>query len=166
MNGNLEVRRAGRRDAEGLRSQFPAAGLHDKLADGDADKFVVLVAVEPSADEPVGALGIDLGGKTTAPGDPDIFCVAIAEESHANDGASVWRSLHVEAEQVLRDLGQDSLGVSIEVTDAGAIKRYESLGYRPTGEHGPYRELGPGFVEHLHGYTDPVGFVADFAKEL
>jgi len=161
---DLTVRIAGADDRDALRAAFPDSPLTSKLEADAGGKFLVLLAER--ADESVaGALGVDLGGKTTRPDEPDIFRIELAGDAGDHD-APVWRALHEGAVHALSEMEHRGVGVSVGAVDAAAIKRYESLGFRPDSSGGPYKPLGPGLVEYLQGYTDPVGFVIDMRRDL
>lgn len=156
----LEIIRAGAADVDPLHAAFPDSSLPAKAAPERQDRFLVLVA---RRDQDVcGALGVDWEGKATAPDEPDIFHIEI--KPSAPD--PVWQALHDRAEELARQREDRSIGVAIEVMDNAEINRYEARGYKPRREGGPYRPLGPGLVEYLQGYTDPVGYLMDYTKPL
>lgn len=90
-----------------------------------------------------------------------IECLRVASGLVEEAGREAVRGLLRGVEWFLRERGVVRWVLSLEATAHTPIRAAESLGYRPTGR-GPYREIGPGVVEYLHGYTGPEGFVVDF----
>jgi hypothetical protein len=161
---HVHVRIAGADDQDPLRAAFPDSPLASKLLAGDAGKFLVLLARDEH-NTVVGALAVDLGGKTTRPDEPDIFRIELAD--HAGpEGGPVWKALHEKTIETLAEMEHKGVGVCVGATDAEGVKRYESLGFRPDPSGGPYKPLGPGMVEYLQGYADPVGYVIDMRRDL
>jgi hypothetical protein len=53
------------------------------------------------------------------------------------------------------------LRVAASAVDLKLIAAIEAAGFRPT-DRGPYRPLGPGAVDYLHGYTGPDHYLVDY----
>lgn len=158
------VRTAGPDDAKALRAAFGSLGALDRLEAGDPG---VVVAVAEDGAQLLAALIVEPGAHPLEPDWATASPAFFAPEAVESDRGPTLRALHETADAALRAMARPAraLAVQVEVTDAGTIKRYEGLGFRAAGG-GAYRVVGPGMVEHLHGYTDPQGYVVDLVRPL
>ena len=156
----LDTRLAGPADAAAL-----GAWLGDEFAEAVARGDTVMICEIPGEAIRAGAVlrwsatpTIEDGGPVGAMGPVG---TGRGLDGHAA-GEGVGRVL-LGAERFFRAEAVEKWILTLEATAHISIRAAEALGYRPTGR-GPYREIGPGVVEYLHGYTGPEGFVVDFER--
>jgi hypothetical protein len=137
------------------------AAFGDELPDAVERAETVLLATLPDGRILAGAVVRALHSETEPPG---IGCVYAATGLEAELTRAGVRVLLRAGETVLREHGAPEWVVTLEATAHASIRAAEDLGYRPTGRP-PYRVLGPGVVEYLHGYTGPEGYFVDFAPD-
>lgn len=160
---DLRIRQAEPGDADALGEAFGPAPILDRLRRGDPGMFVLIAE---RAGGVVAAMPVETSGH---PIDDDwAWCASmlLAADDDADEACVALCEAALEALGAASAGGRppDALAVSVDVGDRAAARRLEAAGFRPVG--GAYRVLGPGMVEHLHGYTDPSGYQVDFLRRV
>jgi len=160
---DMRIRRAEPGDADALAEALGRASIFDRLRRGDPGMFVLIAE---RAGGVVAAMPVETAGH---PIDEDwAWCASmlLAGDDEADEACVALCEAALDALGASRAGGRPpgALAVSVDVGDRAAARRLEAAGFRPVG--GAYRVLGPGMVEHLHGYTDPTGFQVDFIRRV
>lgn len=156
---SIRTRAATSDDAAPLRAAFGDRPAFRRLLDRDNSLLVILVEDDGAL---AGAMAVERAGHAIHDGWAWVSDMALADRV----GEAAPAALIEGAIAALSggDRPPAALAAPTEVGDRAAARRLEAAGFRPRG--GPYRVIGPGMVEHLHGYTDPVGYLVDFVREL
>jgi len=155
MSDSFHVREAGPGDRDAIDAMAP--GVIGRLV--DAAEMAEVIVVD-RAGLVVGCGGIDPQGHPTEDGVPALRTAfanaATDDERRALIAALLDRARARDLERVL--IGCDPM-------DHARLKRFLSLGFRPTGR-GPYHLMGGGMVQYVTGYQDATGATLDLAIDL
>jgi len=123
-----------------------------------ADAFIV---VAEQQGDPLAAALVETKGHPLRPDAAFIASCAWDDTPSTPTRQSAWEAILHAARPEAERRGSDTLLVTLPALAHEDHRAVESARYTPTSD-GPYRPLGGGLVEYLHGYTGPDDYQVDF----